>query len=504
MVADFEALVKKTGGLSITREQKQLLLKELNKEIESTRKAFREKAGLPEEVFNALDAEYANFSTKLGDAAAKKVQDAIEGNIGAEAYSSLFEGDPSKVASFGEAKIKLDAKANELLTDVRAFHDAVVDGNVVQASSKLDDILDDRESLALMDNLAILTAAYGRRTEEVSNLRTQIAALRNLDRALKKQYMSLKGDDTIAMMFRARDLAKAYGEAAEGIEQRLDKNRNSNDDLNVNLGDIAMDPNVITRYDDRLKKYENIITVDFIKEIYLKNPALTPEAISNVDLDEVKEQIMEEVFATVKLDADMGQVEKQAQINASKAASREADELVDRYKATGQFIAGVVNLDPNAVIAAAERKAKKKIKEAEAAKAARIVAERERSKMEEERNKVVEGMRILGDQLSRERKTSADRLEISEAEFERVDNELDRLSVRHAEVGEIANRFDEAQQALEYLRPLRAKHANDDIDGTNKYSREEKDRIFREYEAAVKARFKAMDDLSDWKRRNPE
>ena len=163
-------------------------------------------------------------------------------------------------------------------------------------------------------------------------------AIRNLDRTLKRQYMSLKGDDTIAMMFKARDLAKAYEEAAEAIEQRLERNRNSNDDLNVNLGLIAMDPEVITQYGERLKEYEDIITVDFIKEIYLKNPALRPDAIKNVDFDTVKEQIMEEVFATVKLDADAAQVEKQAKINATKAVGREAKRLVEQYKSTGQFV----------------------------------------------------------------------------------------------------------------------------------------------------------------------
>ena len=74
-----------------------------------------------------------------------------------------------------------------------------------------------------------------------------------------------------------------------------------NDDLTREFGSHRDGPEVITQYGERLKEYEDIITVDFIKEIYLKNPALRPDAIKNVDFDTVKEQIMEEVFATVKL-----------------------------------------------------------------------------------------------------------------------------------------------------------------------------------------------------------
>jgi len=468
MRSDFDNIVKKTGGLSITREQKQLLLKKLNEEIESTRKKFSETANLPTEVFAALDAEYADFSAKLGDAAGEVVKKAIEERLGDTAgFDALYR---DEIESFGEAKVKLDKKATELLTDVRSFHLAIVGGDVAQASSKLDDILDDRESLALMDQLKILTGAYGRGSEAVTNLDNQVEAIRRLDYALKRQYMSLKGDDTIAMMFKARDLAKAYEKAAEGIEQQLGRDRNSNDDLNVNLGDIAMDPNVITQYDDRLKQYENIITVDFIKEIYLKNPALTPEAVSNVGFDRVKEQIMEEVFATVKLDADMGQVEKQAEINADKAASRKANELVEQYKATGQLIAGVAHPNADLVIAAAKKKAEEEIKKAKAAEdAARAAA--------------------------------AESLELSRAEVKRIDDELDRLSAKHAEVAEIAGRFDAFQQTVEDLQELRIKHAND---GAGKYSREEKNRVLEAYQNAVDGRFRVMKELSEFKRGNLE
>ena len=470
---DFGNLVKKAGGLSITREQKQLLLKKLNEEIESTRKEFSETAGLPKEVFAALDAEYADFSEKLGDAATRQVKEVMEGHLGGVAYSSLFEGDPSKVDSFGEAKVKLDEKATELLTDVRSFHLAIVDGDVAQASSKLDDILDDSESLALMDNLAILTAAYGRRTEEVSNLREQIKALRNLDRVLKKQYMSLKGDDTIAMMFKARDLAKAYEQAAEAIEQRLDRNRNSNEDLNVNLGLITMLPEVITQYDERLKEYEDIITVDFIKEIYLKNPALRADAIKNVDFDTVKEQIMEEVFATVKLDADAASVEKQAKINATKAVGREADRLVEQYKSTGQFVGGVAIPDADAVIAAAERKAKEKIKEAKAAEAARAAAE--------ERASEAEGLASEAEELYRQEVNQSIEMGIRNAQLLR---QLGPLRGLREQVSKIQSRYNEADETVRRLMPIM-------IEG----DLAEKNAARSEYQKAVTARFDAMDEL---------
>ena len=334
-------------------------------------------------------------------------------------------------------------------------------------------------------------------------------AIRNLDRTLKRQYMSLKGDDTIAVMFKARDLAKAYEEAAEAIEQRLERNRNSNDDLNVNLGLITMDPEVITQYDKRLKEYEDIITVDFIKEIYLKNPALRPDAIKNVDFDTVKEQIMEEVFATVKLDADAVSVEKQAKVNATKAVGREAKRLVEQYKSTGQFVGGVAIPDTDAVIAAAEQKAKEKIKAAEAAEAARaaaeadrIAAEKESGEMREQRDTAARGMQTFAQKLEEERATSRAALELSGGEIARIDAELDRLASRHSEVGEIANRFDDAQTTLEELKNVRVEHFHDDADGTNRFTREEKADVLLRYQAAVKARFDAMAELSEWKRRN--
>lgn len=507
----FEDLVEKAGGLSITREQKQLLLKKLNEEIESTQKKFIESKGLPKEVFAALDAEYADFSEKLGDTAGQVVKEAIEGRLGLTAgFDALYRTtDTDAIDSFGEAKVKLDEKATELLTDVRSFHLAIVDGDVAQASSKLDDILDDRESLALMDQLAILTGAYGRGSETVTNLRSQVMAIRNLDRTLKRQYMSLKGDDTIAMMFKARDLAKAYEEAAEAIEQRLERNRNSNDDLNVNLGLIAMDPEVITQYGERLKEYEDIITVDFIKEIYLKNPALRPDAIKNVDFDTVKEQIMEEVFATVKLDADAAQVEKQAKINATKAVGREAKRLVEQYKSTGQFVGGVAIPDSDAVIAAAEQKAKEKIKAAEAAEAARaaaeagrIAAKEERDNMREQRDSAARGMQTFAQKLEEERAASRAAFELSAAEIARIDADLDRLASKHGEVGEIATRFDDAQETVEELKDLRVDHFHDDVNKTNRFTREEKADVLLRYQAAVKARFDAMAELSEWKRRN--
>ena len=152
--SDFENIVKKAGGLSITQEQKQLLLKKLNEQIESTRIQFSKTASLPEEVFAALDAQYGDFSEKLATAAATVVAEAIEGRLGLTAgFDALYrDGDSDAIDSFGEAKVKLDEKATELLTDVRSFHLAIVDGDVAQASSKLDDILDDRESLASWTN----------------------------------------------------------------------------------------------------------------------------------------------------------------------------------------------------------------------------------------------------------------------------------------------------------------------------------------------------------------
>ena len=130
----FEDLVEKAGGLSITREQKQLLLKKLNEEIESTQKKFIESKGLPKEVFAALDAEYADFSEKLGNAAGQVVKEAIEGRLDLPLVSDALyrTTDTDAIDSFGEAKVKLDEKATELLTDVRSFHLAIVDGDVAQ------------------------------------------------------------------------------------------------------------------------------------------------------------------------------------------------------------------------------------------------------------------------------------------------------------------------------------------------------------------------------------
>lgn len=476
--SDFENLVKKAGGLSITQEQKQLLLKKLNEEIESTRIKFSETASLPEEVFAALDAQYGDFSEKLGVAAATVVAEAIEGRLGLTAgFDALYRDDSGAIDSFGEAKVKLDEKATELLTDVRSFHLAIVDGDVAQASSKLDDILDDRESLALMDQLAILTGAYGRGSEAVTNLRSQVMALRNLDRTLKRQYMSLKGDDTIAMMFKARDLAKAYEEAAEAVELRLERNRNSNDDLNVNLGLFTMLPEVITQYDERLKEYEDIITVDFIKEIYLKNPALRPDAIKNVDFDTVKEQIMEEVFATVKLNADAASVEKQAKINATKAVGREAKRLVEQYKSTGQFVGGVAIPDPDAVIAAAERAAEKKIKQAQMntkrAKAAEAAAE--------ERAREAEGLASESEELYRQEVNKSIEAGIKNAQ---LIERLKKVQGLRKQVSEIQNRYTQADEIVRRLMPIM-------IEG----DLAEKNATRSEYQKAVRARFDAMDEL---------
>ena len=276
----------------------------------------------------------------------------------------------------------------------------------------------------------------------------------------------------------------------------------------MNLGLITMDPEVITQYDKRLKEYEDIITVDFIKEIYLKNPALRPDAIKNVDFDTVKEQIMEEVFATVKLDADAVSVEKQAKVNATKAVGREAKRLVEQYKSTG-IRRWRSHSDTDAVIAAAEQKAKEKIKAAEAAEAARaaaeadrIAAEKESGEMREQRDTAARGMQTFAQKLEEERATSRAALELSGGEIARIDAELDRLASRHSEVGEIANRFDDAQTTLEDLKNVRVEHFHDDADGTNRFTREEKADVLLRYQAAVKARFDAMAELSEWKRRN--
>ena len=90
------------------REQKQLLLKKLNEEIESTQKKFIESKGLPKEVFAALDAEYADFSEKLGNAAGQVVKEAIEGRPGLTGFDALYRTtDTDAIDSFGEAKVKL-------------------------------------------------------------------------------------------------------------------------------------------------------------------------------------------------------------------------------------------------------------------------------------------------------------------------------------------------------------------------------------------------------------
>ena len=80
---------------------------------------------------------------KLGDTAGQVVKEAIEGRLGLTAgFDALYRTtDTDAIDSFGEAKV-VGRKATELLTDVRSFHLAIVDGDVAQASSKLDDILD--------------------------------------------------------------------------------------------------------------------------------------------------------------------------------------------------------------------------------------------------------------------------------------------------------------------------------------------------------------------------
>ena len=117
---------------------------------------------------------------------------------------------------------------------------------------------------------------------------------------------------------------------------------------------------------------------------------------------------MEEVFNR-QTDADAAQVEKQAKINATKAVGREAKRLVEQYKSTGQFVGGVAIPDSDAVIAAAEQKAKEKIKAAEAAEAARaaaeagrIAAKEERDNMREQRDSAARGMQTFAQKLEEE------------------------------------------------------------------------------------------------------
>ena len=488
----FEDLAKKAGGLTITAAQKADLLRELKGEIAAKRKEMQENKDLPKEVFAALDAEYGEFAKVLGEKAASRVSEAIQGHLGTDTYKALFEGDPSAITGFGEAKTKVDTMSRELLTDVRDFHNALVAKDGKAASAKLDDILDSRESLALMDASKRVMAAYGTNNEITSNFSAQLVAMRNLDTLLQKQYMGLKGDTTISAMFKARDLAKSYSEAATAIQERLDRSRNTNDDLNVNLGDISLPDDTLAKYDEILGKYEDMVTEADLKALYMKEPALaSAESVENVDFGRVKEDIMQEIFATVQLDADDATVKKNVDINAAKAAKRLAKELVDQFKATGQFIAGVVVVDPNLAIEAAERK--QKAAEKKEAETRGRLKKTEAKLLDEQKSTL---------RMTEVAKEAVEARALSDAEIERIDAELDRYSVQHAEVGNIATRFDDAQETVEKLRDLRVAHSNDDYRGTNKFTREEKDRVLAEYEAAVKGRFDAMEALSAWKRRN--
>jgi len=302
--AGFEAIQKRVGGLGLTKDDNKELLSAVREAIAAQTQAIKDKEGVDEAVWAALETEVSDIAAKLSEPLAEKLTGIIAGRVPIDLMAPVAMPD-----NFGELTTRLDKKANEIMKDVVDFHAAYSGAGIFvkesDANTLLADILDTGEADSIRADVAAIEKAFGNR-DEVKVLKAQARALENMAKVFAKQYAVLDGKETMDAIFHAYDLALAYKQQDEKVKEALGKKQNLvSNDLNISLSGTEMDQRILDAYKQKVAAMIAPVTPSDIEAVYLREETgLTRKSVAAFNFRNLAYEIALEAYTTIRFDEE--------------------------------------------------------------------------------------------------------------------------------------------------------------------------------------------------------
>ena len=353
--AGFEAIQERVGGLGLTKDDNKELLSAVREAIAAQTQAIKDKEGVDEAVWAALETEVSDIAAKLSEPLAEKLTGIIAGRVPIDLMAPVAMPD-----NFGELTTRLDKKANEIMKDVVDFHAAYSGAGIwvkeSDANTLLADILDTGEADSIRADVAAIEKAFGNR-DEVKVLKGQARALENMAKVFAKQYAVLDGKETMDAIFIAYDLALAYKQQDEKVKEALGKKQNLvSNDLNISLSGTEMDQRYLDAYKQKVAAMIAPVTPSDIEAVYLREETgLTRKSVATFNFRNLANEIAMEAYTTIRFDDENPEelaIAKSKDIAFQRAkksfrayrdrgltaGGKVVDKMVDAAKAAGELV----------------------------------------------------------------------------------------------------------------------------------------------------------------------
>jgi len=339
--SQFEAVIERIGGLGLTESHRKEILKAIDKKLEEQRKELKPtKEQFGAKAFASLEAQLAELSKGLADAATQKATEIMSGRIPMDLTAEV-----KGIENFGTIANNLDAYSQQVFDDVVDFHDHVVNARYQEANAVVKDILNQEESTELDGLYNTLREAYGNR-REIKKLRKQINAIKNINTVFARQYAPLDGDWNYGVWWDLHELAEAYIEAEKRTVDAIRKHSIGANELDINLAPYSMGDEVLDYYKGEIARYSHHLTAKEAKQSYLDQPELREEAVKNQDFERIADEAAREALSGIPVTFDPAKIPEESLRRFKQITSRRARELVKSLQESGQVVAGVYNRGP--------------------------------------------------------------------------------------------------------------------------------------------------------------
>jgi hypothetical protein len=345
LATDLQALSDEMGGLPLTSQDKDEMLKELDAELAKLEKEFKDsndlgKGNASAALLEILDQQAELMSEKLQVRVREKMLERVPtldwtGDVQPGFEDGLLAGDFSVV---------IDEKANEIFEDVQAFHNAFP-SSPEQARIALEDIIETGETDVLKNAIKELKKTFG----NTKSLEAQVKALVRVNKAFSKSYKALEERFVEDDFYCDVPLI-----AQELYEDFISQHKYVNDEVAVQsfgaqqIGFNFVPEKASEGISSLISKYraEFSLTPDFVRSIYLNDETgLTPEAVEKKDWEAISMDILR-IVTKGTLNKEFEEMTPEDRIAVSKQAIiRHAKGTYQSYKARGLTRAGKVASD---------------------------------------------------------------------------------------------------------------------------------------------------------------